>query len=114
MPRQPAAVATFSKNLLPVAVVAFGVKRYTSVAAGPTIVIDAFTPAGTVRDTAFSAHFLLWITASPPWSAALRFLPRRYPRRPGPLEIVSAQMPGYIDHLANKEQSGDVVRSHGP
>lgn len=33
-------------------------------------------------------------------------LPRRTPRRPGPLEIKTAQMPGNIDNLANKKQAG--------
>src|SRR5579862_1226737 len=34
-------------------------------------------------------------------------------RGPGPLEIESAQVSGYIDCLADKEQAGHVTRLHG-
>jgi len=43
---------------------------------------------------------------------ALHRLPCAESRSPGPLKIESAQMPGYVDDLADEEQAGDFKALH--
>src|ERR1041385_3980260 len=49
----------------------------------------------------------------PSWKSSLHVLTRRVSRRPGPLEIESAKLPGHVDDFANEVQSRHIACFHG-